>query len=215
MGFNIKDYTLVKDRLISFRDDHKGCSITTELLNVNNIIDSPTGDMCNEYVIKATIIPNPLQEPEIYFTGLAAERDNTGFVNKSSAIENCETSAVGRALAFAGYGGDVQFASAEEVANAKITQSKSALTGDLLELMDNLFNLCKNTMSPEEVKVYNERRGAGYYDTKTKWKKSIGHFMLVLKDQNNTLDTMMKSKVKEELASDTSKKANIKAKGGN
>ena len=53
--------------------------------------------------------------PEIYFVGHAAERDNTGFVYKSSAIENCETSAVGRALAFAGFGGDFAIASKEEV----------------------------------------------------------------------------------------------------
>ena len=66
---------------------------------------------CNEYIVKAIVTPNPLQEPEIFYTGHAAERDNTGFVNKTSALENCETSAVGRALAFAGYGGDQQFAS--------------------------------------------------------------------------------------------------------
>ena len=58
----------------------------------------------------------------VLHVGHAAERDNTGFVNKTSALENCETSAVGRALAFAGFGGDFAIASKEEVENAKAKQ---------------------------------------------------------------------------------------------
>ena len=65
MKFKGKEYTEVKDRLVAFRDEFPHNSIKTELLSVNNIVDSPTGDMCNEYVVKATITPNPLQEPEI------------------------------------------------------------------------------------------------------------------------------------------------------
>ena len=181
--FNIKDYTLVKDRLVAFRDEFPLSSITTELLNINNIVDSPTGEMCNEYVVKATVIPNPLQEPEVFYTGLAAERDNTGFVNKSSAIENYETSAVGRALAFAGFGGDVQFASAEELVNAKSAQQKSALTNDLLEVMDRLFHAVEYKLSPEQIKAYKERRSAGYYDTKIKWRKTIDGFTNLAKEE--------------------------------
>ena len=54
--------------------------------------------------------------------GINKERDNGTFINKTSAMENCETSAVGRALAFAGFGGDMAFASAEEVVNAQLNQ---------------------------------------------------------------------------------------------
>lgn len=183
MGFNIKDYTLVKDRLIAFRDEFPLSSITTELISVNNIVDSPTGDYANEYIVKATVIPNPLQEPDVCYTGLAAERDNTGFVNKSSAIENCETSAVGRALAFAGFGGDVQFASAEELVNAKTAQSKSALTNDLLEVMDNLFKVAVPHLTEEQQKTYRERRSSGYYDTKVKWRKTVDGFITLSKPQ--------------------------------
>lgn len=183
MGFNIKDYTLVKDRLIAFRDEFPLSSITTELISVNNIVDSPTGDYANEYIVKATVIPNPLQEPDVCYTGLAAERDNTGFVNKSSAIENCETSAVGRALAFAGFGGDVQFASAEELVNAKTAQSKSALTGDLLEVMDNLFKVAVPHLTEEQQKTYRDRRSSGYYDTKVKWRKTVDGFITLSKPQ--------------------------------
>ena len=183
MGFNIKDYTLVKDRLIAFRDEFPLSSITTELISVSNIVDSPTGDYANEYIVKATVIPNPLQEPDVCYTGLAAERDNTGFVNKSSAIENCETSAVGRALAFAGFGGDVQFASAEELVNAKTAQSKSALTNDLLEVMDNLFKVAVPHLTEEQQKTYRDRRSSGYYDTKVKWRKTVDGFITLSKPQ--------------------------------
>tara|TARA_R100000655_G_scaffold31517_2_gene63033 strand:- start:23498 stop:24118 length:621 start_codon:yes stop_codon:yes gene_type:complete len=183
MGFNIKDYTLVKDRLVAFRDEFPLSSITTELISVSNIVDSPTGDYANEYIVKATVIPNPLQEPDVCYTGLAAERDNTGFVNKSSAIENCETSAVGRALAFAGFGGDVQFASAEELVNAKTAQSKSALTNDLLEVMDNLFKVAVPHLTEEQQKTYRDRRSSGYYDTKVKWRKTVDGFITLSKPQ--------------------------------
>ena len=58
-------------------------------------------------------------------TGYAYEKENSSFINKTSYIENCETSAVGRALGMAGFGIDVSVASAEEVANAIANQEPS------------------------------------------------------------------------------------------
>lgn len=51
-------------------------------------------------------------------TGTAYERENSSYINKTSYIENCETSAVGRALGFLSIGSDTSIASYEEVANA-------------------------------------------------------------------------------------------------
>lgn len=51
-------------------------------------------------------------------TGTAFERESSSFINKTSYIENCETSAVGRALGMAGFGIDTSVASADEVQNA-------------------------------------------------------------------------------------------------
>lgn len=56
--------------------------------------------------------------------GTAQEKEDSSFINKTSYIENCETSAVGRALGFAGFGIDTSIASAEEVANAIENQNK-------------------------------------------------------------------------------------------
>lgn len=50
-------------------------------------------------------------------TGTAYEKEGSTFINKTSYIENCETSAVGRALGLAGFGIDTSIASAEEIAN--------------------------------------------------------------------------------------------------
>lgn len=51
-------------------------------------------------------------------TGYAYEKEDSSFINKTSYIENCETSAVGRALGMCGFGIDTSVASAEEVQNA-------------------------------------------------------------------------------------------------
>ena len=56
--------------------------------------------------------------------GHAYEKENSTFINKTSYIENCETSAVGRALGMAGFGIDTSIASAEEVTNAIENQNK-------------------------------------------------------------------------------------------
>lgn len=57
-------------------------------------------------------------------TGTAYEREGSSFINKTSYIENCETSAVGRALGFINLGSETSIASAEEVANAVLQQKK-------------------------------------------------------------------------------------------
>lgn len=162
-----RQYTEVKDRLIAFLDEFPQGSINTDLLSVVPLIDTATGEKCNEYTIKATIIPNPLQEPEIFFTGHAAERDNTGFVNKTSALENGETSAVGRALAFAGYGGDLAIASNTEVQNAKAKQKQIKPTIKSLEWIDDLAEKCAEgkLITNEQLLGYKKKRGAGFYDT--------------------------------------------------
>lgn len=62
-------------------------------------------------------------EKRVLGTGTAFENETSNFINKTSYIENCETSACGRALGMAGYGIDISIASYEEVANA-IKQQK-------------------------------------------------------------------------------------------
>lgn len=58
------------------------------------------------------------ENDNVISTGHALEKENSTFINKTSFLENCETSAVGRALAMIGIGVENSIGSAEEVANA-------------------------------------------------------------------------------------------------
>jgi len=110
-----KKYILVNDRVKALRQICPGGSITTEILNHENGV----------VTMKATIMDD---EGHVIATGMAQEKENAGFVNKTSYIENCETSAVGRALGFAGIGIDESMASADEVANAILQQNAKTST---------------------------------------------------------------------------------------
>lgn len=63
-------------------------------------------------------------DPFTLGTGTAYEKEGSSFINSTSYIENCETSAVGRALGMAGFGIDTSVASAEEVQNAILNQGE-------------------------------------------------------------------------------------------
>lgn len=98
-----KEYKTVAKRIDDFRGDHPDYSITTKILSAAELVQ-----------IKATIRD---QDNRILATGLAEEERGSTNINRTSALENAETSAVGRALSFLGYGG-TEIASAEEVVNA-------------------------------------------------------------------------------------------------
>ena len=107
-----KNYAQVNDRIKAFRQICPMGSIQTEIIALADGI----------VTMKSTVID---EEGHILGTGFAQEKESSSFINKTSFIENCETSAVGRALGFAGIGVDGSMASAEEVANAILNQNKS------------------------------------------------------------------------------------------
>ena len=106
-----KQYVEVKERIKYFRENFKDWSLTSEVIDL-------TEDRC---VIKATISN---EKGRVIASGIAYESKGSSYINKTSFIENCETSAWGRALANIGIGLDVAIASADEVLNAK-AQDKS------------------------------------------------------------------------------------------
>ena len=69
--------------------------------------------------------------------GHASEKEGSTFINKTSYIENCETSAVGRALGNAGFGIDTSVASAEEVQNAILQQEQEkTISKNMVDALD-------------------------------------------------------------------------------
>lgn len=106
-----KDYAQVNDRIKAFRELCPNGTITTDIIELANGV----------VTMKATVYD---EEGKILGTGLAQEKESSNYINKTSYIENCETSAVGRALGFAGIGVDGSMCSAEELVNAITNQNK-------------------------------------------------------------------------------------------
>lgn len=104
-GGKTTEYVTVNERVKAFRELCPNGSIITEILK----------DESGVVTMQATVRD---EDGKILGTGLAQEKENAGFINKTSHIENCETSAVGRALGFCGIGIDGSMASADELANA-------------------------------------------------------------------------------------------------
>ena len=107
-----KDYVEVVQRLTAFWQLCENGKIETELISNDN-------GVC---VIKAKVFEDK-NDAEPRATGMACEKENSTFINKTSYIENCETSAVGRALGNAGIGINTSVASYEEVSNAILNQN--------------------------------------------------------------------------------------------
>tara|TARA_R110002020_G_scaffold70653_4_gene183331 strand:- start:4401 stop:4904 length:504 start_codon:yes stop_codon:yes gene_type:complete len=123
-----KEYVEVNERLKHFRSTYKGWCLTSDVVDL-------TEDRC---VIKATIFDD---NGNIRATGHAYEKEGSSFINKTSFVENCETSAWGRALANLGIGLDTSVASYEEVANAVKQQATPAAKPKLDE--DKFNNMLK------------------------------------------------------------------------
>ena len=123
-----KEYYTVAERVLQLHGDTKKgapLEILTEIIH------------CDEktVVMKATIKVDLVDGAWRVFTGHAHERFDANYINKTSAVENCETSAVGRALAAAGYIGS-EYCSADELVNAtnnqEPTQKQKKFLNDLM-----------------------------------------------------------------------------------
>ena len=110
MDIKGKAYAEVNQRTKAFRMVYPEGTINTEIISLENGI-------CT---MKATI----MNEGKILGTGFAQEKEGSTFINKTSYVENCETSAVGRALGMCGFGIDTSICSADELQNALLNQER-------------------------------------------------------------------------------------------
>jgi hypothetical protein len=106
--FNLDDYETVEERLVKFWKDHPDGQIHTKVLEHTT----------SRFIVEASIYRTEA-DARPWTTGLAEETIQGRGVNATSALENCETSAIGRALANAGYATKGKRASREEMNKVK------------------------------------------------------------------------------------------------
>ena len=109
--FNLDDYETVEERLTKFWKDNPDGRINTALLEANT----------TRFIVRAEIFRTEA-DAHAWASGLAEETVQGRGVNATSALENCETSAIGRALANAGYATKGKRASREEMSKVAAKQ---------------------------------------------------------------------------------------------
>ena len=160
-----KEYVEVNERIKFFRLEEKynGWSLSTEVVHLDE----------NSCVIRATICN---ADGMVIATGFAQEDKSSSYINKTSYVENCETSAWGRALANLGIGIDTSIASSNEVAIAiakqnSTTKATAPKAVTLKSLTDEIkANMIKAVVDGKKDAV--EKALAGYNVT-AKLKKEI------------------------------------------
>ena len=144
MDIKGKNYVLVNERVKAFRMLYPEGAIITELVK----------DEDGVCTFKASIYG----ETGVLATGYAQEKESSSYINKTSYIENCETSAVGRALGFLGIGIDTSIASAEEVDTAIRNQGglSDAMLKTLQKVLKEHGHAEKDVCSHFKVKTLKE-----------------------------------------------------------
>ena len=131
-NFNLNDYETVEERIRRFYKDNEGGRIITQ--NITTLQDRQVGT----WVVQAFVyLYEAAEQPKA--TGLAFEVDGQGMANKTSALENAETSAIGRALANAGYSGNKR-ATREEMAKVARDKKPNPTAKDWLAMAAELGN---------------------------------------------------------------------------
>ena len=111
--FNLEDYETVEERLVKFWKDNPDGRIDTTLVE----------STLQRFIVKASVFRTEV-DAQAWTTGYAEETVSTRGVNSTSALENCETSAIGRALANAGYVTKGKRPSREEMSKVKAAEPK-------------------------------------------------------------------------------------------
>ena len=159
MAFNLDDYEPVASRLDRFLKAHPDARVITDLVHY----------LADIAVFKCELWLND----EIIATGWAEEIRGQGNVNRTSHLENCETGAVGRALANAGMSGsDInKRPSREEMGKVVRMQGDTQITenGNLAtEKQQNMIRaVCKSLskLPPANLQAMTKREASAYIDT--------------------------------------------------
>ena len=174
-------YWAVAPRLTAFLTSNPTFSVHTELVRLNE----------TEVIFRATVLDS---EGAVRASGTACERHESSAINRTSSIENCETSAIGRALACAGWSGG-EFASAEELSNALEQQSESIkeahwlmICGDARGLNEFVHLLSE----PEQTAIFNSGDDKRKTAFKARFRKLIAQADEEIEDEAIYIATLLK-----------------------
>jgi hypothetical protein len=146
MAFNLADYETVESRLEKWWKDYPDGRVSTKIEQATD----------TRYIVSAELFKTEA-DAKACATGLASESISDRGVNSTSALENCETSAIGRALANAGYAAKGKRASREEMTKVAREEfkpkygapgSKSAAMEYALHLVDSQLKDIPNEPVP-------------------------------------------------------------------
>jgi hypothetical protein len=162
------EYVQVDERLRAFHKYYDG-HIETEVLQTDTCIDQLSGKQAERYVVVARVYPYSFDMEadehtrSRFYSGSASEISTQGFINKTSALENCETSAIGRALGIMGIGLDNGVASYQEVKQAKKLQEQAMARSTDYSRVDKKVNTAvKMKLISNEQKIeYMKKRSEG------------------------------------------------------
>lgn len=166
-----KEYVEVHERIKFFRqeDQYKDWTIMSEF----TVLDS---EQC---VCKTTIAD---ATGRVIATGHAHEVQGSSNINKTSYVENCETSAIGRALAVIGIGIDTSIASANEVQNAIANQEEKGAKKLSKESQEKIKKIQKQFDTEPPVDIMD--KAVAYIKSETDKKKA---FNLIMAKYENSL----------------------------
>jgi hypothetical protein len=153
MKFDLSKYATVAERLTQAHLDYPDLRITTEVTNIDGEIGK------TRWVVKATLYLTAGDQANYLAkaTGYAFEVDGSGGANATSALENCESSAIGRCLMVAGYSMNKDpksLASREEmqkVERAQVDYLAELDKATTVEAVRDLYSKAVRSQQPKDV----------------------------------------------------------------
>ena len=139
MAFNLDDYETVEVRLARFINDYPDFRIDTQLVEASS----------TRFIVRSAIY-RTYADPVPFSTGLAFEVITDRGVNSTSALENAETSSLGRSLANAGYAAKGKRPSQSEMAKVVAAEQKPLTFKEKLESRTNAVPETKEQVEPRE-----------------------------------------------------------------
>ena len=153
MGFNLDNYEPVADRLARAHAEHNDLRVITDLVAVER---TPDGKPL-QYIVRAQIWLGDVLKAQDY----AEEIVGSSPVNRTSALENCTTSAIGRALADMGYQGSLNGKASrpsreemEKVERAQVEPVAPPVSPEQLSLAKEAIDQVSGIQSVAELKMF-------------------------------------------------------------